>query len=356
MAATPDDFDASARPLVAMPARRWVMPAAIAGCVALGGVVFWQLNENRMRMEAQEAAAPQVHAQAPSPPPQAIPLPDPTPPQPQPEPPTQYVPPPAQDDRAARLSSRALVVDLSEAPNQQAAAAGAVAGAAGANARDISDAMGGAANDAFGQGSNEIFAARLGGRAAEARAQRPADLSSFVPEGAVIPAVLETALNSDLPGYTRAIVSRDLLSFDNTQVLVPRGSRLVGQYRSAVALGQSRAFVIWTRLIRPDGVNIALAAPGTDALGRGGLEGEVDTHFFRRFGGAILLSLVTAGVNAAAADSDTQVIIASTQGASGLTSELTREMDIPPTVDVAQGTPIRIFVTRDLDFSAATAP
>ncbi|MES1202594.1 MAG: TrbI/VirB10 family protein, partial [Pseudomonadota bacterium] len=147
---------------------------------------------------------------------------------------------------------------------------------------------------------------------------------------------------------------RDVLSFDNSKVLIPRGSRLIGQYRSAVALGQSRAFVIWTRLVRPDGVSVQIADPGADALGRGGLEGHVDTHFMRRFGGAILLSLITAGANAATSDSDTQVIIANTRSVGD--STITRGADIAPTVDVPQGAPIRIFVTRDLDFSTVSAP
>jgi type IV secretion system protein VirB10 len=117
-------------------------------------------------------------------------------------------------------------------------------------------------------------------------------------------------------------------------------------------MGQSRAFVIWTRIIRPDGIAVDLASPGTDALGRGGLEGRVDRHFLQRFGGAIVLSLISAGASAAAGDSDTQVIIASTQGANDIaTAALNRDLDIAPTVRVPQGAPIRIFVTQDLDFS-----
>jgi type IV secretory pathway VirB10-like protein len=350
------DFDsADARPRVAMPARPWVMPLAIACAFALGLFVLWQMSEGRARSAAAQQAppppAPIILAQAP---PQPLPLPAPPVEAPMASAMMQPPPPPTPDaDLVNRLSSRAMVVDLSE-PGRASAANGEEGAAV--NPRDVTDAVAGR-DDAFGQGSNEIFASRLGRNAAEARARPAGDLSNIVPEGSVIPAVLETALNSDLPGYTRAIVSRDVLSFDGTKVLAPRGSRLVGQYRSAVALGQSRAFVIWTRLIRPDGVNIQLAEPGTDALGRGGLEGEVDTHFLRRFGGAILLSLITVGANAAAADTQTQVIIAGASGASdALTSEMTRGANVAPTVDVAQGTPIRIFVTRDLDFSGVSAP
>ena len=78
----------------------------------------------------------------------------------------------------------------------------------------------------------------------------------------MIPAVLETAINTDVPGYVRAVVSQDVRSFDGTRVLVPRSSRLIGQYQSGLQAGQKRAYVIWTRLIRPDGVSVALASPG----------------------------------------------------------------------------------------------
>ena len=94
------------------------------------------------------------------------------------------------------------------------------------------------------------------------------------------------------------------------KVLVPRGARLIGQYKAGVALGQSRAFVIWTRLIRPDGATVELSSPATDALGRGGLDGDVDRHFLQRFGGAILLSLLNIGAGAVADSSDTTVVIA----------------------------------------------
>ena len=80
----------------------------------------------------------------------------------------------------------------------------------------------------------------------------------MIPQGAIIGAVMETALNSDLPGYARAVVSKDVLSFDGSTVLIPAGSRVIGEYNSGVAQGASRIFIVWSRLIRPDGVSIAL--------------------------------------------------------------------------------------------------
>ena len=169
--------------------------------------------------------------------------------------------------------------------------------------------------------------------------------------------VLETAINSDLPGFVRAIVSRDVRGFDGTTVLVPRGSKLIGQYRSGVALSETRAFVVWSRILTPDGVSIDIASPGTDRLGRGGLDGETDTHFFQRFGSAILLSVMSAGLNALSDHgNNTAIIIGSSQQASQVASiALQKQIDIPVTITVPQGTPLQVFVTRDLDFSGIAA-
>jgi type IV secretion system protein VirB10 len=174
----------------------------------------------------------------------------------------------------------------------------------------------------------------------------------------VIPAVLETAINSDLPGFVRAVVSRDVRGFDGTTVLIPRGSKLIGQYRSGVALSQTRAFVVWSRVITPDGVSIDIGSPGTDQLGRGGLEGETDTHFFERFGSAILLSVMGAGLDRLADSGNndsTAIIIGSQQQASQVASiALQKQIDIPTTITVPQGTPLQVFVTRDLDFAGVS--
>ena len=171
----------------------------------------------------------------------------------------------------------------------------------------------------------------------------------------MIPAVLETAINSDTPGFARAMVTRDVRGFDGTRVLIPRGSKLVGQYKSGVAEGQSRAFVVWSRILTPDGVSIDVDSPAADQQGRGGLTGEVDEHFFRRFGGAILLSVLSGGIDALASRnaSSTAIVIGSPTQATQLASvALQKQIDIPVTIKVPQGEPIRVFVARDLDFTS----
>jgi type IV secretion system protein VirB10 len=216
------------------------------------------------------------------------------------------------------------------------------------------DGPGGAAGPATPQLSpDESFSLRIGGGdGVRTRAQPLGDPSSTVVQGAMIPAVLETALNSDLPGYARAIVSRDVRSFDGTRVAIPRGSRLIGQYKSGLATGQSRAFIVWSRLIRPDGVSVQLASPAADDSGQSGLAGKVDRHFVQRFGSAILLSVVSGLAGSLGDGSSSTVVIggsADAQNAAG--QALQADSRIPPTIRVPQGTPIQVFTARDLDFS-----
>ncbi len=202
---------------------------------------------------------------------------------------------------------------------------------------------------------NSAFLALASDRATPtARARVLPNQAALIAQGALVAGVLETAINSDLPGMLRAVVAADVTSFDGRHVLIPRGSRLIGEYRSGIAIGQSRAFVVWTRLITPAGVSIELGSPGTDALGQAGLTGRVDEHFFQRFGAALLLSVVgSAGQVAAnaASSGDTLTINAASDASRVAELALQNRVNILPTIKVRQGTPIRIFVARDLDFT-----
>jgi type IV secretion system protein VirB10 len=198
------------------------------------------------------------------------------------------------------------------------------------------------------------FAGRIGGvGGGTARATPMANPSTTVTQGTLIPAILETAINTDVPGFVRAVVSQDVRSFDGKRVLVPRSSRLVGQYQSGVQQGQRRAYVIWTRLIRPDGVSVNLASPATSYDGTTGLEGDVNSHFFQRFGSGLLLSVV-GGLGAIGTGGVGGVIIAG--GAqSAANSAVQQQGQISPTIRVRMGEPIRVFTARDLDFSTVGA-
>ena len=200
--------------------------------------------------------------------------------------------------------------------------------------------------------ADEQFAARIQdeGAAPQQSATRLKNLSMIIAQGTIISAVLETALNSDLPGFARAVVSRDVLSFNGSTILIPKGSRLVGEYKSGLSVGQSRAYVIWTRVLRPDGGSIMIDSGGGDRLGRSGLSGDVDRHFFERFSGAILLTILNAGANAVSNRPSTEVVVGSPQAAApGVAT--TGSANISPTVKVAQGAPVRVFVAHDLDFT-----
>lgn len=199
-------------------------------------------------------------------------------------------------------------------------------------------------------GSAAAFASRVGGVGGARTQARPmTNPTTTVTQGTLIPAVLETAINTDVPGYVRAVVSRDVRSFDGRNVLVPRSSRLIGQYQSGVQQGQKRAYVIWTRLIRPDGASVSLASPGVSFDGTTGHEGEVDTHFFKRFGSAMLLSVV--GSLGALSSSGASVVLGGA-GQSAASAAVQQGSSISPTIRVRQGEPIRVFTARDLDFSS----
>jgi type IV secretion system protein VirB10 len=188
------------------------------------------------------------------------------------------------------------------------------------------------------------------------RASAFANRSSTVPQGYLISAVLETGFDSTKPGFARAMVSRDVRGFDGKYILIPRGSRLIGEYRSDIGQSQKRAIITWTRLIRPDGMTIALDSPAADTLGRGGVDASVNTHFFQRLGDALLQSTFEIGRAFAgrAVTGPVVVVSGSTTAAAGQLMPMTATNYVP-TLTVAPGKSISVFVAHDLDFSAAGA-
>ena len=196
-------------------------------------------------------------------------------------------------------------------------------------------------------------AATASGQLAGARASatRLSNPGFTVPQGAVIQAVLETALDSNRPGFARAIVSRDVRSFDGSRVLIPRGSRLFGEYQSDLAQGQRRAFVNWQSLTRPDGVQIRIESPAADPLGRAGIGGRVNTHFFQRFAGAILQSALDIGVGLASRSASNDTVVLGLPGSTQNTAINPDTSEIRPTLTIRNGTSVSVFVARDLDFS-----
>ena len=176
--------------------------------------------------------------------------------------------------------------------------------------------------------------------------------ATIVGQGTLIPAVLESALDSTRAGPVRALVSGDVRGFDGSRILIPRGSRLFGDYRADLQPGQNRALINWTRLVRPDGV--AIGSPASDPLGRAGVRGKVNSHFLERFGAAILQSSLDIGVNLASrlGTGNSAVVVGLPGASQALAQPLTQGAQIRPTLRVRQGTALSVFVARDLDFTA----
>ena len=172
----------------------------------------------------------------------------------------------------------------------------------------------------------------------------------LIPQGAFIDCTLETAIDSTLPGMTTCITATDTFGADGKVVLLERGTKLVGETRGTVQQGQARVFVLWTEARTPMGVVVPLASPGTDELGRSGLPGEVDRHFFERFGAALLISTIDIGIESATQRQSGGVIVNPTTPEAILTEVLQSTLNIPPTVRIAQGQRIQVLVARDLDF------
>lgn len=172
--------------------------------------------------------------------------------------------------------------------------------------------------------------------------------STTIPKGTVIHAVLESALDSTRPGAVRAIVSRDVSSFDGSRILIPKGSRLIGSYEAGLSRGQKRALVQWSRLMLPEGIIMELDSPSADPLGRAGIRGKVDSHFFARFGDALMRSILDVGVQVAGRQVGGDTVIVNLPNSGQV---ITGSQEIQPTLKVKHGTSVSVFVAHDLDFS-----
>jgi type IV secretion system protein VirB10 len=202
---------------------------------------------------------------------------------------------------------------------------------------------------------NELAARLVPTRLEGVRANLLRNRPMLVTQGTVIPCVLETALDSTLPGFSTCVLPRDVLGSTGTVVLLEKGTRIVGEFRGGMRQGQRRLFVLWTRAETPHGVVVNLASPAADPLGRSGFDGEVDTRFWDRFGGALLLSLVDGAVAYAGdqvGDGATRYYgYGATAGRGAAAEAIRNTINIPPVLRKNQGEEVSIFVARDLDFS-----
>jgi type IV secretion system protein VirB10 len=176
----------------------------------------------------------------------------------------------------------------------------------------------------------------------------------LLPKGAFIDCTLETAIDSTLPGMTTCVTATDTFGVDGQIVLLERGTKLIGETRGEVQQGSARVFVLWIEARTPSGVIVPLDSPGTDQLGRSGLAGTVDRHFWERFGAALLISTIDGAVQAAVQSSDRGdgTIIYNPSATQEVTTEVLKStLSIAPTVRVENGDRIQVLVARDVDFT-----
>lgn len=177
-------------------------------------------------------------------------------------------------------------------------------------------------------------------------------------KGSFIDCALQTRLDSTVPGMTACVITRNIYSDNGKVLLIERGSTVTGEYKANMRQGMARIFVLWSRIKTPNGVVIPLDSPGTDQLGGGGVPGYIDTHFWQRFGGALMLSLVDDVARGLTSNTgsggNSQFNFNSTGDATqNMAAEaLKNTINIPPTLYKNQGEQVGIYVARDLDFSS----
>ena len=246
-----------------------------------------------------------------------------------------------------RLQSSMIAIGGGDGPG------GAIAEAAG-----FGDA--GAAQQAAKLSDDAAFVRNAGRPVQVQRAEIIVNPANTVTQGTMIQAVLETAIDSTLEGPIRGVVTTDVVSYDGSRILIPRGSKLIGSYSADVETGQNRLLVAWERIIMPDNQSVQISSFGGDALGRSGTTGKVNSHFFKRFGAAALISTISAipsllededndgGVTISMGGSDAATGVSDALG--GATdAAIGKYISIPPTITVAQGTRVTVMVDRDLE-------
>lgn len=229
--------------------------------------------------------------------------------------------------------------------------------AGAANPRDMSGASPDEGNEAAagGRGApNALDTLRQSSAVGEARASMLPNRNYLVTAGTLIPCILQTAMNSAQPGYTSCLIPRDVYSENGRVVLMEKGTKVLGEYHGGIQQGQNRLFVLWTRAVTPQGVRIDLASPGSDALGRAGIAGAVDTFFWARFGSALLLSLVddAAYIAGQSVSGGSNNFNNTTRTPSeGASIALQNSINIRPVLKKNQGEEVGIFVAKDFNFA-----
>jgi len=200
--------------------------------------------------------------------------------------------------------------------------------------------------------SQRLRSSNLGARAV-AHVMKHPDLT--IPAGTVMPCILQTAINSQLVGFVDCVLPEEVRSATGAVVLLDKGTQIFGEIRSGLRQGQGRLFILWVRARTPQNVVVELDSPAADEVGRGGVPGAVDNHFWQRFGAAFLFSVIGYGPelasNALMHGNGNQYVQFLSPQQQLANTVLQAQINIPPTLEKNQGDAVTIFTARDLDFS-----
>jgi len=260
-------------------------------------------------------------------------------------------------EREAARASRLFLGGSNPAPQSPAPADGLPIDDRPSNTRLSADVGGlqASANGGSGKGGKQAFLQVAANRPTESAERLTASVSPYVVQaGSIIPAALITGIRSDLPGQITAQVTENVYDSPTGRVLlIPQGSRLIGEYDSDVSAGQNRVLLAWDRLILSDGRSILLdRQPGTDAAGMAGLQDQTNHHWGNVLKATLISTLLGVGTELATAN-DSELIQALRYGTQDTVNQTGRglvqhEINIPPTITVRPGYPLRVIVTRDL--------
>lgn len=391
MTASPDGLDLHSRPRVAR-FGKWPLYAALAVLLLLGAALVYSVNfaHNDIGTENDKRQAPIKEEPRPltniegsglaKPPEKPV---EPAPPvQPEPEPLVIVQKDTHADDQRRqeleelrRRRKESFLTALSsplavKRENQESK----LAETAQINAMPKSDsglpvmpAPAGAYDPAADRDKEEFFDRAKKDVSWELREQRTAGLGLELKTGSVVPGVMLTGINSDLPGNMIAQVSQNVFdSATGRHLLIPQGTKLYGVYDARLVYGQNRVLIAWNRLIFPDGSSMNIGAmPGADMTGMAGFNDGVNNHYLRIFGSALLMSMITGGMAYAMDSANTNLGEDSSNGTSmqdEMTSALSNQLgqttsrlleknlNIKPTLEIRPGYQFNIIVTKDMAF------
>lgn len=257
---------------------------------------------------------------------------------------TQPIKPRVSKEMIARMNAPTVIYEGSMSPQSDLSSHGGMT-----NSVHEATFMGSGADQSFANTPYEV---------STVNAEQVPHPDTTIVSGEMLHATLNVAMNSDLPGMVTATVTSPAYSYTQENELIPRGSRLIGQYSSAVLQGQSRLFIMWNRLVLPDGVSVNINSPDTDQIGQSGEPADyVNRHFWSRFGESVLMSILSAGVSNIDVDGSDEynsaqayrmAVAESLQESAAGTLKLTGMQK--PTLVRYQGAKINVFIAHDLSF------